>query len=85
METGIYKYAIAKWDENGARYYEYLRIRVEILKEHKTRYQVRYMEPHAKEPVNSVHWVFKKSVTPTNPTPKPAQQLELRLPYKDNE
>jgi hypothetical protein len=85
MKTGVYRYSIMKWDAQGVRFFESFRMKVEILDETPARYRVRYMEPHAnRDPVNSVHLVRRDKVFIKDPEVKPAQDIELRLPYKDD-
>lgn len=84
MKKGTYFYSWVRWDDKGCRAFEAYKIRVEVVGESKTQYHVKYLEQHAnRSAIGSLHWVKKTKVKLDTPVVKPAQQLELRLPYKD--
>lgn len=84
--NGVYTYAVAHWNaKEFRREFTNHKMRVEVLEEKGNRYRVRYKEHHARtQDINTAHWVRKDKVKIDGEV-KPAQQLELRLPYKDNE
>lgn len=87
LGRGIYYYSVLIWDaETYRRTFMQYKMRVEVLAEKGNRYQIKYKGLHARtQSINTIHWVRKDKVKLDIPEVKPAQQLELRLPYKDNE
>lgn len=86
---GVYSYSVLKWvyEPDFKKEFTTHKMRVEVLEEKGNRYHIRYKEHHARDQsINTTHWVRKDKVKLDGPeVVKPSQQLELRLPYKDND